>query len=131
MITPTDNYPDIVEAKVIDHKTGEEEDLIQKPDYKKKFSACFFKKTRIQYKEYEIQLRFDFSDKDRYGDPTLDVDFYKNGKEIRLEPHHILKTRDDNLAAYRFEFDDIEMILKLKLTKVITLACKVYIVKPD
>lgn len=114
----------VIGAKVINLKTGAEEDLIQKPDYRKVFSNrsdCLFKEDRIRYNGYEIQLRFDFSSTgiDQDGDPTLDVDYFYEGKKIRLKPHHISKTCDGDTMAYRFKFDDFEMVLKfLRLTKV-------------
>jgi hypothetical protein len=115
MIIPTDAYPNIIRAKIKNHKTGGEEDLIQKPDYKKKFSDCLFKKTSIKYKEYEIRLRFDLRGIDENGNPVLDADFFKNSKKIKAEPHHTHKTYDDGIAAYRFDFDKVELILILKL----------------
>ena len=116
MITPTDTYPDIIEAKIINHKTGEEENLMQRFDSKKKLSNSLFKKIPIIYKEYEIRLRFDFKDTDKYGSPTLDADFLRNGKSIKAEPHHTPKTYNNNIAAYCFNFEKIELILILKLT---------------
>src|SRR5206468_8512277 len=87
-------------------------------------SCCHFVE-RFLHGKYEIGLRIDWSDMDQSRDPTLDADFFTPGNTKALrEPqftyvHHTRKTwnADTGLLVYDFNFADLNLQLRLELTR--------------
>lgn len=126
-INPIDEYPNIVAATIRDMTEDDDErDLIQKIDRNKEnWSVCLFAediKKKINNDEYRIVLRFDFSDKDEFGNPVLDLEVFKNGIKTTefKRSHHTVKEND----IYTLKIDNfLELELELKITATDNVAC--------
>lgn len=120
----------VVSAALVDTVAGTEELLITRTG-----SGCHFA-DRIPHGKYEIGLRFDWTDLDKNGDPTLDADFYHPGdsKPIRsLKAHRAHHTRKGQCGAeawvYPFEFEGLQLELVLRVTREFTATGRSRIVK--
>ncbi|MFA5361024.1 MAG: hypothetical protein WC290_01085 [archaeon] len=124
-INPTEKYPNIVGATIKDIKNDYKEDLMQKIDRNKEnWSVCLFAeeiKKKIDDNEYKIVLRFDFSDKDEFGNPILDLEVFENGKKTDKfkKYHHTVKKNE----VYTLSIDKfLELELELEIMAVSAIA---------
>jgi len=108
---------EIKSVTLIDIKTNEEISLFERSG-----SCCHFRKTII-YKNYFIQLRFDWRDTDKYGEPVLDADIWTevSGKKVFKRKgawHHTKKETDSKTGQwkYTFKFENLELHLTTKKT---------------
>lgn len=108
----TDNNIEIVKCVLINLDNNTEEILFERED-----SKCHFRKD-IEYKNYIIQLRLDWTDI-RNNEPVLDADIYEKPKSKRTKLpkdswHHNEKKYDKEVDGYIYSFDF--QGLKLRLT---------------
>jgi len=96
-------------------------------------SRCHFR-DKIKYKNYFIQLRLDWGDIDKYGEPVLDADIWTKvgGKKVfkrKGEWHHTRKEIDakTNQWKYIFKFENLELhlITKKTIAKFLTAKAKI------
>lgn len=92
----------------------------------------------VEYDQYKVCLRLDFSDLDKDGNPSLDADFYdKNNQKISIikntafyDSHHTPAQKGTKL--YHFEFDNKKIILEIiEIAAVNTIACSINLEKPN
>ncbi|MDD4358780.1 MAG: hypothetical protein PHY30_03115 [Candidatus Pacebacteria bacterium] len=134
-INPINKYPNIVGATIRDIiEDGDKEDLIQKIDRNKEnWSACLFMediKKKRGNDEYRIVLRFDFGDKDEFGNSVLDLEVFKNGIKTSefKRSHHTVKEND----IYILKIDNfLELELELEITAANNIACSADLERPN
>jgi hypothetical protein len=109
----------VVSATLEDVSTGQVLQLSTKEG-----SGCHFV-DRFHYGDYKIGLRFDWTDLDVNGDPTLDADFFRPGESKPIQhmkrkaTHHTQKTVDPltRQCMYNFKFEKLDLKLLLTVTK--------------
>lgn len=111
-----DDSTDIIKVVMININTGEEFELVEKPD-----SKCHFLEP-FSFGDYRIQLRIDWSDI-QHGDPVLDADIWteSNNKKIKVKNekwHHSFKEvdRSINQSVYIFKFENLQLCLTTRKT---------------
>jgi hypothetical protein len=119
----------LIAARLVDLTNGTEQSLITRAG-----SGCLFA-TRFPHGKYEIGLRFDWTDLDARGAPTLDADFYHPGstkpvRSLKSHPaHHTRKGQDGSADwIYPFEYNDLQLQLVLVVTRGVSTALDVIIV---
>jgi len=118
----------IIKISLIDENTGREELLFERED-----SKCHFHK-EFEFNEHIISLRLDWDDVEN-GEPRLDADIWKKpkNKKNRLrkgEWHHTPKQYDAETGKmiYKFEFNDLKLLLSTKKTVGVTITSGAMIV---
>jgi hypothetical protein len=109
----------LVSVRIVNLDTKEEEVL-----YERQYKRCWFAK-QLSYKNYEIQLRWDFKDIQN-GEPVLDADIKDKttGKSLeirRCPPWHHTEMKYDTQAdrkIYDFEFDNLRLRLYIIRTMI-------------
>lgn len=103
---------EIKSVEFIDVNTNEKIPLFERIG-----SHCHFR-DKIKYKNCFVQLRLDWGDIDKYGEPVLDADIWTevNGKKLFKRKgvwHHTKKERDKktNQWKYIFKFKNLELHL--------------------
>jgi hypothetical protein len=126
--------PQIVKVVAIDLNTGDEYEL------KSLGNSCYeFGRLGGVYNAYEVRLRFDWSDIDPNGDPTLDCDFYPPGstkpvKSMKKHPAHQTKKEFDaasGMTLYEYNYSAIAFRFVLETTNIQTITGTARIVKPS
>ena len=92
------------------------------PLFERTGSRCHFRNP-IKYKNYFIQLRLDWDDIDKYGEPVLDADIWTEVNRRKLFKrkgvwHHTRKELDPktNQLKYIFKFKNLELHIITKKT---------------
>lgn len=88
----------------------------------------------LQFGDFCISFRFDYSDKNKNGDPTLDADIKLNGIKFKQENetwHHTERKKLGNLWLYHFQFQEIDFLFQLETTHDKLQFAKARIVKPE
>ncbi len=108
---------EIKSVELVDINTNEKVSLFERIG-----SPCHFRNL-IKYKNYFIQLRLDWNDRDKYGEPVLDADIWieiqgKKSFERKGVWHHTKKEEDPktNQFKYIFKFKNLELHMITKKT---------------
>jgi len=108
---------EVKSVEFIDANTNEKFPLLERIG-----SRCHFRNP-IKYKNYSIQLRLDWDDIDKYGEPVLDADIWTevNGRKLFKRKgvwHHTKKEVDSktNQLKYIFKFESLELHIITKKT---------------
>lgn len=105
----------IISVTMVNVDTKEEVILVRKNSK----NRCHFNEW-LSYRDYEIQLRFDYNGKPNEP-PTLDADIRKKttGELIKKGPWHHTDAKYDassNTHIYIFRFEDLELRLSIITT---------------
>ncbi len=114
-LTPEDLQSGTVRARVTDVLTGASQELTTKNG-----SVCQFFEL-FECGGYKVQLRLDWKDIDRQGNPTLDADFYNLSsgmmdKSMRGQSVHHTPAQGDGERTYLWEYADDLRKLRVTLT---------------
>ena len=135
MITLTDNHKIVAANIIVGNQSLSLDEKVQGNN--KEVRCHFFTKT---YGDFVVTLRLDWKDLDRDGNPTLDADIKKDGKDYKLgrkQWHHTLKTFENGSYLYvwtpqvqELKELSVELEFKLQTTNARTISGKARIIAP-
>ncbi len=114
-LKPEDLQTGTMRAQATDMLTGASQELTTKNG-----SVCQFFEP-FECGGYKVQLRLDWKDIDRQGNPMLDADFYNLStgtmdKSMRGKPAHHTPAQGDGERTYLWEYADDLRKLRVTLT---------------